>query len=243
MTNVKHRVGLLVPAGDSVMEPDLWRGLPRRLTLHVTRMALESATVDAERKMLDEELDPAARRIAQVAPDLVVFGCTSAAAILGWEGEADIARRVERVTACRCLTVMEAAIEEISPHAPERLLLVTPYIDEINERLGATFRAAGFPVCGISGMGLVSEARIGAVRPREIRRFAVEAARRAAPDCVFVSCTTFRALEAAQAIQDDLAIPVVTSNQCVLKGIVRHFAFGADKGRMSRRRRAGSEKS
>ncbi|MRR36360.1 hypothetical protein EG829_17150 [bacterium] len=206
-------------------------------------MGLESATLDAERKMLDDELDPAARRIAQVAPELVVFGCTSAAAILGWEGEADIVNRVERVTACRCLTVMGAAIEEISRHSPERLLLVTPYIDEINERLGATFRAAGFPVCGISGMGLASESRIGAVKPREIRRFAVEAARRVAPDCVFVSCTTFRALEAAQAIQNDLAIPVVTSNQSVLAGIARHFAFGADKRRMARRRQAESKKS
>ncbi|MEE9913301.1 MAG: Asp/Glu racemase [Deltaproteobacteria bacterium] len=226
MTDLRHRVGLLVPAGDSVMEPDLWRGLPRRLTLHVTRMYLESATVAGEKKMLTDELEPAARRIAQVGPELVIFGCTSAAAILGLEGEADIVRRVERAAGCRCLTVMGAAIEEISQHSPERLLLVTPYIDEINDRLQATFRAAGFPVCDIAGMGLVSESAIGAVEPRDIRRFAVDAARRAgvAPDCVFVSCTTFRALEAAQAISRELAIPVVTSNQSVLKGIERYFA-------------------
>jgi len=226
MTHMKHRVGLLVPAGDSVMEPDLWRGLPCRLTLHVTRMYLESATIAGEKKMLTEELEPAARRIAQVGPELVIFGCTSAAAILGLAGEADIVRRVETLTDCRCLTVMGAAIEEISRHSPERLLLVTPYIDEINERLQATFSAAGFPVCGIAGMGLASESAIGAIKPRDIRRFVVDAARGAlvAPDCVFVSCTTFRALEAAQAIRRDLAIPVVTSNQSVLKGIERHFA-------------------
>lgn len=226
MTKMRHRVGLLVPAGDSVMEPDLWRGLPRQLTLHVTRMYLESATIVGEKKMLDEELEPAARRIAQVGPELVIFGCTSAAAILGLAGEVDIVRRVEALTDCRCLTVMGAAIKEISQYSPERLLLVTPYIDEINERLQATFRAAGFPVCGIAGMGLASEAGIGAVKPRDIRRFVVDAAHGAgvAPDCVFVSCTTFRALEAADAIQHDLAIPVVTSNQSVLKGISSHFA-------------------
>lgn len=226
MTDQAHRVGLLVPAGDSVMEPDLWRGLSRRFTLHVTRMYLESATVEAERKMLADELEPAARRIAQVGPKLVIFGCTSAAAILGLAGEADIVRRVERLTGCRCLTVMGAAIEEIAQHFPQRLLLVTPYIDEINDRLGATFRAAGLPVCGIAGMGLTSEAGIGAVPPEDIRRFVVDAARRAevAPDCVFVSCTTFRALEAADAIQHDLAIPVVTSNRGVLKGIERYFS-------------------
>lgn len=225
MTDTAHRVGLLVPAGDSVMEPDLWRGLSRRLTLHVTRMYLESATLNAEKKMLDDELEPAARRIAQVLPELVIFGCTSAAAILGLAGEADIVSRVERVTGCRCLTVMGAVIEDISQHAPRRLLLVTPYIDEINDRLQATFRAADLPVCGVSGMGLTSGAEIGAVPPEDIRRFVVDAARRAgvAPDCVFVSCTTFRALEAADDIQHDLAIPVVTSNQSVRKGIERHF--------------------
>ncbi|MBP7765048.1 MAG: hypothetical protein KA113_07670 [Syntrophaceae bacterium] len=226
MTEMAQRVGLLVPAGDRVMESDLWRGLPRRMNLHVTRMYLEAATIDGERKMLDEELEPAARRMAQVDPDLVIFGCTSAAALLGLAGEADIVRRVERVTACRCLTVMGAAIQEISQSSPKRLFIATPYVDEINERLAATFRTAGFPVCGIVGMGLASEGAIGALAPGDIRRFVVDAARRAAiaPDCVFVSCTTFRALEAAQAIEQDLAIPVVTSNQSVLKGIARHFA-------------------
>lgn len=223
MTNVRHRVGLLVPAGDSVMEADLWRGLPRHVTLHVTRMHLESVTAAGEKKMIEEELDPAARRIAQVVPELVVFGCTSAAALFGWEGEADIVSRVERVTACRCLTVMGAAIEEISQHSPERLLLVTPYVDEINERLAATFRAAGFPVCGIAGMGLTSESEIGAVPPSDIRRFVTDAVRRTAvrPDGVFVSCTTFRALEAHKDMERDVRLPIITSNLSVLKSILR----------------------
>jgi len=56
---------------------------------------MESTTVAGEEKMLREELTPAARRVASVHPELVIFGCTSVAALRGVDGDAAIARRVE----------------------------------------------------------------------------------------------------------------------------------------------------
>ena len=88
----RRRLGLLVPSSDIAMEDDLWRRLPPDATLHVSRMHLESTTVAGEERMLDEELAPAARRVAAVRPELVIFGCTSAAALRGLDGDTAIAR-------------------------------------------------------------------------------------------------------------------------------------------------------
>ena len=44
----RNRIGLLIPASDTVMEVDLWRRLPQHLTLHVARMYLESTTIAGE---------------------------------------------------------------------------------------------------------------------------------------------------------------------------------------------------
>lgn len=223
----RRRVGLLIPSSDNVMEADLWRRLPVEVTLHVARMRMESTTVVGEEKMLREELVPATRRVASVRPELVIFGCTSAAALHGLEGDTAIARQVEEIVGCPCVTVVQAAVGEIGRRAPRRLLLVTPYLAELNDRLRNTFREAGLPVIGVVGMGLDNDLDIGAVPPGEIRRFVAAAARSVdpAPDCVFVSCTTFRAFEVAEELERELGIPVVTSNRAAYQAILRHLGY------------------
>ncbi len=222
----RRRLGLLLPSSDVVMEDDLWRRLPPAFTLHVARMYLETTTVAGEEKMLDEELAPAARRVASVRPELAIFGCTSAAALRGLAGDAAIAQLVETITECPCITVVQAAFQEIRRLAPQHLLLVTPYIEELNKRMQRTFREAGLPVTAVVGMGLDDDLDIGAVTPAQIREFVIAAARNAVPtpDCVFVSCTTFRAFEAAEGLEEELGIPVVTSNRSVHRAILRHIA-------------------
>lgn len=221
----RHRVGLLVPSSDTVMEVDLWRRVPNECVLHVARMYMESTTVAGEAKMLQEELAPAAHRIASVHPELVVFGCTSAAALEGLDGDAAIASRIETIAGCPCVTVVQAALREIKELRVQRLLVVTPYVAEINDRLERTLVEAELPVTRVVGMGLDDDLDIAAVPPEEVRRFVLGAARGdiPPPDCVFVSCTTFRALEVAEDLEGELGIPVLTSNQGALQAILRHL--------------------
>lgn len=221
--DIRQRIGLLVPSSDTAIEVDLYRRLPERFTLHTARMHLEATTVAGEERMLKEELDPAARRLAAVRPELVIFGCTSATALHGVEGDVAVARHVESVVGSPCMTVIQAVMEEIQRLSPRNVLLVTPYIEELNRRLRDTFLEAGLPVSGVVGMGLDSDLEIGTVTPEEIRRFVVRATRKATPlpDCVFVSCTTFRAFEMAEQLERELDIPLVTSNQCVFRAVLR----------------------
>jgi maleate isomerase len=221
----RHRIGLLIPASDIAMEADLWRNLPPDTTLHVARMYMESTTVAGETKMLREELLPAAHRLASVYPEMVVFGCTSAASILGLEGDANIARQVAEVTGCPCVTVVQSALHDIRQINSQRLLLVTPYIQEVYERMRGTLTEAGIPVVGVTGMGLDRDFDIGSVLPEEIQRFVIQSVRQSSvePDCVFVACTTFRALEVAPSLEAELNIPVVTSNRGAIHAIHRHL--------------------
>jgi maleate isomerase len=177
--------------------------------------------------MLDEELAPAARRIHSVRPDLAIFGCTSAAALRGLDGDRAIADLVQQIAGCPCITVIQAAFDWIDQIKPQRLLLVTPYLDELNERMRSTFCAAGMPVAHVAGLGLDDDLDIGAVPPDRIHEFVVDSARamEEAPDCVFVSCTTFQSFAAADGLEAELGIPVVTSNRGVFRAIVRHFGL------------------
>ena len=208
----RKRIGIITPASDTVIEADFARHFAGAITVHTARMYLESTTVKGELKMLEEEVDPAVRRIAQVAPEVIVFGCTSASALLGLEGETRLIRRMERLSGCPCLTITGAAVNQLKGRGIKNLMVLTPYLPEINRRLEDTLKEAGLPVTYIAGMGFDSDRIIGNTEPEEIIAFVRKHFSRAWADGVFLSCTTLRAMETVGQLQTELNVPVLTSN-------------------------------
>jgi maleate isomerase len=66
-------------------------------------------------------------------------------------------------------------------------------------------------------MGIRANLEIGRVTPAEILRFADSELSGITPDCLFLSCTNWRAIETIQNLQKELGIPIVTSNQAAIE--------------------------
>ena len=211
------RIGLLVRSSNTVMEVDFHRGLPPAVTVHTARMYLEAATVLGEEVMLDEYTIPAARVLATVSPDLVVFGCTSAGALRGADNDAELCRRITEVTGVPTVSVIKSVRDALKAHGGGRVAILTPYLDELNQPIKASIEADGFEVTAIHGMGIGHNLDIGRVGPREI----VDFARRTLgssldADTLFVSCTNFQAISALPMLEELYGVPVVTSNRAAL---------------------------
>jgi maleate isomerase len=215
----RKRIGLLVPAGDTVIEVDLGRHFTTDITVHTARMYMEKTTVEGELKMLEQEVDPAARRIAQIEPELAVFGCTSAGALLGLAGERNLVQRIENIVHCKCLTVTRAVIDQLKKRKPNSIMILTPYIPEVNTKLEATLKEAGLPIVYIAGMGYDSDLKIGNTEPEEIIDFTMKHFRKVSADSLFLSCTTLRAAEVVPRLEMDLGVPVLTSNTATIASV------------------------
>ena len=72
----------------------------------------------------------------------------------------------------------------------------------------------------VRGMGITANAEIGAVEPERIPEAASDQFADADVELLFVSCTNFRALKARQLIEQDLELPVVTSNHAALECVI-----------------------
>ena len=68
-----------------------------------------------------------------------------------------------------------------------------------------------------AGMGIKANLEIGRVTPEEILRFVESQLSGIDPDCLFLSCTNWRAIETIQHLQKKLGIPIVTSNQAAIE--------------------------
>lgn len=222
-----RRVGLLVPASNSVMEVDFYRNLPPTCTLHVARMHLSGVTVAGEEAMLDVFLPQAVEDLASLRPQAVVFGCTSAGALRGNEYEKKLCLDLERRTGAQVVSVNAAVRACLRRLGVTRIGVVTPYLDQLCARIRASLEGDGFQLLCIGGLGLVDNMAIAAVEPEAIASFAIDRLSGQAVDAAFISCTNFRAAQAAAKIKAQLGVPVITSNLAALEEVYRLFGFPA----------------
>src|SRR3989440_12112990 len=85
----RARIGMIIPSVNSMTEPQFNHFAPPGLGVHVAR-----ARVAGEWKrplaMMEEEIAAAAKLLADVAPDLIVFHCTDTSMTQGPRGEGRI---------------------------------------------------------------------------------------------------------------------------------------------------------
>ena len=216
------RVGLMVPSSNTVAEPDFYRGLPSDATLHTSRMLLESTTAAAEEAMLDHHTLPAAELLAGVRPDIVVFACTSAGALRGDAYDSELCDRISAITGAPTVSVIKSVRSLLSEAGAKTVAVLTPYVDELNQRIKASLEDDGYEVAAIHGMGLTANADICQVEPAQLVEFARQRLGERVPaQALFVSCTNLRAVAARPLLQGMYDVPVITSNHAAIEAVRR----------------------
>ena len=218
------RIGLLVPSSNTVMEVDFYRHLPPQITVHAARIFLEETTPEAERRMIEDYTPAAAKALQTLRPDLIVFGCTSASAVFGQEGDQKLRAKLADITGAPTIGVMSSVLQALDVAGAKRVAVVTPYIDALNAKIAASLTAHGLEVVSIHGLGLTVNFEIAQVSPEEIVAFARRKLGGLRADCVCVSCTNFRAMEALPALRSAFDVPVITSNQATLEAALACLA-------------------
>ena len=213
------RIGLIVPSSNTVMEPEFHRHLGEDSIVSTARILLEDVTREAEFQMLGDHLANAIVEIGTTAPDLVVFGCTSAGALGTLAHDEAIAARIAKGTKARALTVLGAVLAELRRIGARKIAVFTPYIEELTNGIAASLNEAGFQVVQAVGMGIRANLEIARVTPGEIVSFVESNIGDCAPDCVFLSCTNWQAMDAIETLRKKLGKPVLSSNQAAIDAV------------------------
>lgn len=211
------RLGLIVPSTNTVAEQDFQANVPPGMSVHSARMFIEETTAESERRMIEEYLPSAARDIAGVRPDVVVFGCTSAGAVVGQEGEDKIMRDLRAWSGCPVVSTNSAVHHALERVGAQQVVIVTAYIDDLTRRIVEGVERQGYNVVAAAGLGIVDPFEIAEVEPERIAAFAEETAHGHEFDTLFVSCTNLRGFEARADISQRLHVSVITSNQAALE--------------------------
>jgi len=223
MYGKKGRIGLLVPSVNTVVEPETNRMAPEGVSVYAARM--RNATVDVENtKEMVSHVNRATDELASAKMDVIAFACTAGSFFEGISGENEIKTTIENIAQTPAVTTSGAVVKALSELKLKKLIIATPYPEEINELERVFLEANGFEVLDIKGLGIMDAWSIGKVRPEETYEFAKSLFRPTA-DGVFISCTNLRSIEIIKQLEEDIKKPVVSSNQATFWACLKTLQY------------------
>jgi maleate isomerase len=229
-TGVPDQVGIgVVTPYDLALDRELWRWVPERVSLHLTRTPFEDLPVGIEQALSVGDADTvsaATRSVTIVEPAVVAYACTSGSFVNGRAGEAAVRDAMINAGARRAVTTSGALLRAVEALGIRSMAVVTPYPDEVGARLDAFLGEAGVSVTASRNMGLTG--RIWTV-PYDVTADLVRTTAQAGGDAVFVSCTNLPTYDVIAPLEAELGRPVLTANQVTMWAALVEAGVGADE--------------
>ncbi len=208
----RGRIGLLVPSINTTMETEFWRIAPRGVSVHVARISGGRHGTPEELRGMENASKAAARDVAMVEPDVVVYGCTSGSFFEGPAWNQSICSQLTEIAGAPTVTTAGAMAAALQAGGHRRVDVVTPYVELTNERLKQFLKAHDIDVPTLGTFDMLDMFDHAKIEPGEIYR-KVKEITTPKSEAVFVACTQLRALEVLDSLERDLGKPVYSAVQ------------------------------
>jgi maleate cis-trans isomerase len=207
------RLGVIVPSGNVIAEPQIHAMLPKGVVAYMTRLELRGSS-EPELLEMSRHVEAGAKLLSDAQVDAVVFHCTAVSTFSPSMGE-DIECRIANASGLPAISTSEAILTALRALNAKKIVLLTPYIDSVNAREVAFLEHHGFEVLEEVGLGVDTNAEMAKLPPQIwvdlARKHQCEDA-----DAYFISCTAVRSAEVIEEIEALVGRPVITSNQAMV---------------------------
>ncbi len=218
-THWRALLGFIIISMDLVMEENIFRLSPEGVGPSVTRLnSPNDCNVATLAAQIDGMAEAASILQPQARPSVVCYACTSGSIVIG---EDKVRAEIQRGAPwAKPSTLVTGVINALHRLDAQKIVVATPYLDEINTMEAVFLREKGFDVLDIQGLNVEDCEAMGRIKPSFIRDFALSIDHEDA-DAIFVSCGGIRTIDVLQEIEDAAGKPVVSSNQAMMGDCLR----------------------
>jgi maleate cis-trans isomerase len=212
---VRGTIGLINVGPNPTPVPDFYRMIPYGVTVNESKIH-EEPRVASEAEELGKRALEAARLLAEGHPKVIAFTCTASAMSVGPEADYEQIEAMERVTqGIPCTTTTTGVFNAFRFMGWKKIAMGGPYVQPVVDRFIEVLSAKGYEVVSSKTLGIVMLEELRTTpshRAYEIGKaaFVPEA------DGIFIPCTTFRAIDIIDRLEQETGKPVITSNQASL---------------------------
>ncbi len=209
--NSRANLGFILLSTDLACEIDTYRMLPKGVGVSFTRLHTDDYTTNETlAKHIHQIADAASRIQPEIKPDVISYCCTSGSIVIGEDKVCtEIKLGAPYTTAMTLVSGVVAALNKLEA---KKIVIGTPYLDEINIVEKNFFANKGFDVLDIQGLNLSNGIEFGKITPDYLKNFALSIDQKEA-DVIFLSCSGIRSLDIIEEVEATTGKPVITSNQ------------------------------
>jgi maleate cis-trans isomerase len=211
----------MVPANNTTMEHELAAWLPagsRCTTLRIPR----------GKGLLTEESLPAyraqalelARRFCGTGVDVLAYGCTAAGFVSGPAGDGALQAELGAVTGKPVVTTARSMVLALQEAGATHIALVTPYLDDVNERLKAFLADGGIGVRRFASFYARNVDELGRIEAAAVAKLARETIDDGC-DALFIACSQLPTAAILAELRRELGRPVLSSIQATAHYVLR----------------------
>jgi maleate isomerase len=210
----RAKLGFVMLATEQTIEAEMMGWAPEGVGVHFTRAAIPDQITAENLAAMVDGLAPAAAVLAPNADlDVICYACTSGSVVMGEDVVRAELHRGSNAT--HATTLVSGVFAGLDAVGAKRVVVATPYLDEVN-RLEADYMVErGCDVLDIQGLNITNDSDMVRVSPSYIRDFAISVDRPDA-DAIFVSCGALRTIEVIDEIEAATGKPCISSNQAML---------------------------
>ncbi len=215
----RAKIGYVLLATEQTIQDDVMKLRPDGVGIHFSRAAIPdyicNATLAAQADLL---ADCASTLLPDGSLDVVCYACTSGSLVIGEQRVfEELGKGAPNAATTSIITGVIRALKTVKA---KRIVVATPYLDEINQSEVAYLEQAGFEVLSIAGLNLEKDSDMVRVTPDYIAEFALSIDQ-ADADAIFISCGALRTLDVVGKIEIRSSKPVIASNQAMIWDTLR----------------------
>jgi maleate isomerase len=211
----RGRVGVVVPANNSVLEPELWSRLPPGLALYATRILARGDLTPAAVRRMEGLVDRAVEELAATIVDVILYADMVTTFIMdaGWSARrsAELAQHA----GVPCVTAWTALADALQALGVRRIALGTPYPRAVHALAPPFFERAGYTLSDAATLDILAMTDVPRVSPARVRRL-VAGLDRTGADAVVLLATDLPTFAVIETLEAETRLPVLTSNQTLL---------------------------
>ena len=221
------RVGLIIPSSNRMVEQEMVRFFPEDVVPHITRLRMTGANRKSIGDLLPD-VEAAAAALADAKCDVIVFHCTANSMSEGSDGEARLLETIKKAGAPHMATTSTAIMEALRALQATSVSLVTPYDEKVTAHEVHFLEERGLHVPYAKGWALGGSDAYCAT-PSETWRERMMETKASRAQATFLSCANVRGIAIVEAVEKQLGVPMITSNQAVIFESLRQIGWAGTK--------------
>ena len=220
-----RRLGMIVLSTDETLEYEARQVLEGRgVNLMHNRIESHPTVTPASLRAM-AALMPEVARLLPAGLHAIAYGCTSASVMIGPEGVEAQIRSVQPDTPVT--NPISAVVAALTALRVGRIGLVTPYTADVAGPMREFLAGRGIETVAEISFGESDDRKVARISQRSTLEAMMEVGRAEGVEAVFASCTNLGTFEVIDAAEDELAMPVISSNLALIWHLLKRAGITA----------------